>query len=332
MVHLPAPHWTTSVGFYAAVALLPFLRRHWTLRAGSCFLLIWVTGASLWPWVKPGERILRVTFLDVGQGDAALVELPDGRRLLIDGGGGGGPRLDVGERVVAPFLWNRAIRVLDVVALSHADPDHAGGLGAILRHFTVKEFWGNGVWDAGGGELLRLLDQRGLLRRELRRGDRIWLGPVPVTVLHPPAELLRGSLRGAASDENNNSLVLRLDWGLASILFTGDLEQEGEASLLGSAEPLRHLVLKVGHHGSRYSTTERFLAAGQPNVAVISVGARNPFRHPAPEVLSRLEAAGIRTFRTDRDGAVLLESDGQHLSLTGWASRRSERLHLGYEW
>jgi competence protein ComEC len=332
MVHLPAPHWTTSAGFYAVVGTLPFFRRHWAVRTGSCLLVLWVMGVSLWPWVKPADRVLRVTFLDVGQGDAALVELPDGRRLLIDGGGGGGPRLDVGERVVAPFLWNHAVRVLDVVAMSHSDPDHAGGLGAILRHFTVKEFWGNGVWDAGGAELRELLDRGGLLRRELRRGERIWLGSTLVTVLHPPTQLLQGSPRGAASDENNNSLVLRLDWGLASILFTGDLEQEGEASLLGSSELLRHLVLKVGHHGSRYSTSERFLAAGQPSLAVISAGARNPFRHPAPEVLARLEAARIRTFRTDRDGAVLLESDGRRLSLTGWASRRTEQVHLGQEW
>ncbi|MEK7878741.1 MAG: hypothetical protein AAB285_02680, partial [candidate division NC10 bacterium] len=145
----------------------------------------------------------------------------------------------------------------------------------------------------------------------------------------PPGELLRGSPRGPASDENNNSLVLRLQWGALSLLFTGDLEQEGEASLLESSLPMRHLVLKVGHHGSRFSTTERFLAASEPAVAVVSAGARNPFRHPAPEVLHRLGAAKIRTFRTDRDGAVILESDGRTLTLTRWASQETEKIDVG---
>jgi competence protein ComEC len=330
MVHLPAPHWTASVAFYATLSVLPFLRRHWTFRFASGLLLAWIGALSLWPWVKPADGRLRVTVLDVGQGDAAFVELPDGRKLLIDGGGGGGPRLDVGERVVAPFLWNRAVNTLDVVAMSHSDPDHAGGLVSILRHFRVKEFWESGVW-GDESQLPSILDRRGVVRRQLRRGERFWLGPALLRVLHPPEGLLQGSLRGPASDENNNSLVLRLDWGLTSFLFTGDLEQEGEASLLDSSQPLQHLVLKVGHHGSRYSTTEKFLAAIQPTVGVISVGTRNPFRHPTPEVLERLRAAGVRSFRTDRDGAVIIDTDGRTLTVTSWASQKTERLDLDPE-
>jgi competence protein ComEC len=329
MLHLPAPHWTTSVAFYAALGLLPFIMRHWIVKAGSCLLLVWVGAVSLWPWVKPAEGVLRVFYLDVGQGDAAFIELPDGRRLLVDGGAGGGPRFDVGERVVAPFLWNRAIYGLDVVAMSHSDPDHAGGLATVLRQFKVKEFWESGARNGESAELLSIVQRRGVVRRELRRGERVRLGPVLATILHPPGELLRGSPRGPASDENNNSLVLRLQWGALSLLFTGDLEQEGEASLLESSLPMRHLVLKVGHHGSRFSTTERFLAASEPAVAVISAGARNPFRHPAPEVLHRLGAAKIRTFRTDRDGAVILESDGRTLTLTRWASQETEKIDVG---
>ena len=103
-------------------------------------------GLSVEPWWRPGDGRLRVIFLDVGQGDATFIELPDGRRLLVDGGPGGARRFDVGERVIAPFLWNRPVRRLDVVALSHSDADHAGGLAAILRHFTVGEFWENGSW------------------------------------------------------------------------------------------------------------------------------------------------------------------------------------------
>ncbi|MBI4560713.1 MAG: MBL fold metallo-hydrolase [Candidatus Rokubacteria bacterium] len=287
-------------------------------------LACWVLAFSLWPWVRPSDGRLRVTFLDVGQGDAVFVEFPDGPRLLLDGGPGGERRFDVGERVIAPFLWNRAVGGLDVVAMSHSDPDHAGGLTAVLRRFRVGEFWENGIWGAGSAELFGLVGRSGAVQRSLRQGERIWLGSALLTVLNPPRAPLRGSPRGPASDENNNSLVLRLDWGLLSFLFTGDLEQEGEAALLGARQPLRHMVLKVAHHGSRHSTTAEFLEAARPQFAVISVGARNPFRHPTAETLDRLQRAGVKLYRTDRDGAILLESDGRVLTVTRWATRETE--------
>jgi len=328
MIHLPAPHPATAFSFYAVLALLPHWRRDPRLKFGAIILSAVVLVATLWPWVRPADGRLRVTFLDVGQGDAAFLELPDGRRLLVDGGPGGERRFDVGERVVAPFLWNRAVATLDAVVMTHADPDHAGGLAAILRHFRVREFWDNGIEDAPAGEVLRLASKQGTVRRTLAAGERIWLGPALITVLNPPAVPLGGSPRGGASDENNNSLVLRLDWGLASLLFTGDLEQEGEAVLLAQRQPLAHLVLKVGHHGSRYSTTEEFLKAGRPALAVISVGAGNPFRHPTPEVLERLGRVGARIYRTDRDGAVVVETDGLELRVTRWATRTTDTLRL----
>ncbi|MFQ5898863.1 MAG: ComEC/Rec2 family competence protein [Candidatus Methylomirabilia bacterium] len=353
MVHLPAPHWSVVAAFYGLLALLAspgrrtrafslagpshahpwqarseplrFKRRGW-VAAG--ILALWVGAASLWPWVKPAEGRLRVTILDVGQGDAIFIELPDGKRLLIDGGSGGPHRFDAGERVIAPFLWNRAVRQLDVVAMTHSDPDHAGGLSAVLRHFTVGEFWKTGIWDAGGAELRALARRSGVRRRFLRQGEQIRLGPVSVSVLHPPATPLQGSPRGPSSDDNNNSLVLRLEWKLASFLFAGDLEREGEEALVTSGEPVRHLVLKVAHHGSRFSTTERFLASAHPAFAVITVGARNPFGHPTPETLKRLRSRGVRLFRTDQDGAVIFETDGRELSVTRWATGETEQWRL----
>ncbi|MBI3030811.1 MAG: DNA internalization-related competence protein ComEC/Rec2 [Candidatus Rokubacteria bacterium] len=326
MIYLPGPHSAAVVAFYAVLAALPHWGLHRAMRYGAVGLTALVLAASLWPWVRPADGRLRVTFLDVGQGDAAFVELPDGRRLLVDGGPGGERRFDVGERVVAPFLWNRAVWSLDAAVMTHADPDHAGGLAAILRRFRVRELWDNGIADAG--ELSRLAERRGTLRRRLHAGDRIWLGAVPFTVLHPPATPLAGSPRGPAADENNNSLVLRLDWGLASVLLTGDVEQEGEADLLARRRPLDHRVLKVAHHGSRYSTTEEFLATGRPALAVISAGRRNPFNHPTPEVVERLAKAGVKIYRTDRDGAVVVETDGAALSVTRWASRATDALPL----
>jgi competence protein ComEC len=131
--------------------------------------------------------------------------------------------------------------------------------------------------------------------------------------------------------ENEESLVLRLDWRGFSLLLTGDLGRPGEERILASRAPVRVLALKVGHHGSRFSSTEEFLAATRAAVAVISVGARNPFRHPTPEALGRLEAAGARIYRTDRDGAVILETDGATVWITRWASGTVERLDLDPE-
>jgi len=131
--------------------------------------------------------------------------------------------------------------------------------------------------------------------------------------------------------ENEESLVLRLDWRGFSLLLTGDLGRPGEERVLASRAPVRALALKVGHHGSRLSSSEEFLAATRAAVAVISVGARNPFRHPTPEALGRLEAAGARIYRTDRDGAVILETDGATLWITRWASGTVERFELDPE-
>jgi competence protein ComEC len=270
-----------------------------------------------------------VTFLDVGQGDAVLVEMPEGPRLLVDGGPAGARRLDVGERVLAPFLWNRPAARVDAVAVTHSDSDHSGGLRAVLTRFRVGEVWENGRWGPGSEDALRAVERSGACRRTLVAGQRIWLGSALLTVLNPDGSLPLGE--PAPVGENEESLVLRLDWRGFSLLLTGDLGRSGEERVLASRAPVRTLALKVGHHGSRFSSSEEFLAATRAAVAVISVGARNPFRHPTPEALSRLEAAGARIYRTDRDGAVILETDGITLSITRWASGTVERFELDPE-
>jgi competence protein ComEC len=215
------------------------------------------------------------------------------------------------------------------MAMTHSDPDHSGGLGAVLKRMRVGEFWENGRWGPGSEETLRALERSGVCRRTLAAGQRFWLGSALVTVLGPD---------GAAPldqpppiSENEESLVLRLDWRGFSLLLTGDLGAPGEERLLAAHAPLRALALKVGHHGSRFSSSEDFLDAARPTIAVISAGARNPFRHPTPEALGRLEAAGARIYRTDRDGAVLLETDGATLWVTRWAAGTTERFALDPE-
>jgi len=323
MVHLPAPSWAAITAWCGALLLVPYLAmRVWT-RVAASGLLAAAMALSVWPWLSPGDGRLRITFLDVGQGDATLVELPEGPRILVDGGPGGARRFDVGERVLSPFLWNRPVRRLDVVALSHSDSDHGGGLGAVLRHFRVGEFWESGRWGPGGAETLLALQQSGAARRVLSAGQRLWVGDALVTVVNPDGQ--------PSASPNDDSLVLRLDWRTVSVLLTGDLGWQGEARVLARGGPVRVLALRVAHHGSRFSSSAPFLESARPAFAIISAGARNPFRHPTPEALARLEAAGARIYRTDRDGAIIIETDGVHLSVTRWARGATEFFDLDPE-
>jgi len=309
------------IGWYAALLLAPAAVASRRIRAGVGVLLVTVAGLSVWPWLRPTETMLRVTFLDVGQGDAALIELPEGPRLLVDGGPGGARRFDVGERVLAPFLWNRPLGHLDAVALSHWDVDHSGGLAAVLTRFSVGELWESGRPPrAGAEETVAALARSRTPRRVLGAGQRLWLGRALITVLGPAP--------GPPLATNDQSLVLRLDWRGLSLLLVGDLGPYGEALLLERGGPLRVLALKVAHHGSRFSSSAAFLQAASPRLAIVSVGARNPFHHPSAEALGRLEAAGARVYRTDRDGAVILETDGRVLRVTAWARGITETFRL----
>jgi len=320
MVHLPAPGPATVTAWYVALLLAPLAAGSRRLRAVVGLLLVVVGVLSAWPWLRPTESMLRVTFLDIGQGDAALIELPEGPRLLVDGGPGGGRRFDVGERVLAPFLWNRPLGRLDAVALSHWDLDHSGGLAAVFTHFDVGEFWESGRPPPGPSDAVTALARSRTPRRVLTAGRRLWIGRALITVLGPGA--------GPPGAANDDSLVLRLDWRGVSLLLAGDLGSRGEAQLVERGGPLRTLALKVAHHGSRFSSTAPFLEATQPHLAVISVGARNPFGHPSPDALARLVSSGARVYRTDRDGAVILETDGRRLRVTTWATGAVEELDL----
>jgi competence protein ComEC len=320
MVHLPAPSGAAIVAWCGALILVPYLAVRAFIPPAAAALAAAALALSVWPWIAPADGRLRVTFLDVGQGDAALVELPEGPRLLIDGGPGGPGRFDVGERVVSPFLWNRPVRRLHAVALSHPDSDHAGGLGAVLRHFRVGEFWDNGRGAPGSAEAMQALSRTEAVRRVLADGQHLWVGRALVTVLNPGGQ--------ASSRLNDDSLVLRLDWRGVSLLFTGDLGWRGEARMVERGEPVRALVLKVAHHGSRSSSSAAFLEEARPFLAIVSVGDRNPFGHPTLEALDRIDAVGARVYRTDRDGAVILETDGTRLWMTRWARGLTDVFEL----
>ncbi len=273
--------------------------------AGALALMLAAIALAAWPLLRPPDGRLRLTVLDIGQGDAIVVEAPDGRALLIDAGPGGPMRLDTGERVVAPYLWNRGHLRLAKTIVTDADADHAGGMGAIRRLFGVAE-----PWDV----------------EQLARGPH-WFGGAMLSLVWPRWEVAGHAARG----RNDETLVLRIEYGLASFLLASDIEAAAEQALVASRAPLGATVLKVAHHGSRTSSTPGFLHTVAPTAAVISVGARNSYGHPDAGVLSRLAAAGTRVYRTDSDGAVIFETDGRALTVTRWATRGVERFCLDPE-
>ena len=307
VVHLPAPGWIAVTCYLGGLALL-LVWYETRARDGrrsplllGIVLLALAVGVAAWPLVRPSDGRLRLTVLDVGQGDAIVIETPDGRTILVDAGSGGPMRLDAGERVVAPFLWNRGVLRLGGAAVTHDDADHAGGMPAVRRLFRIDEQWTGASFPS-----------------EPRR-----FGRALVTALPP--------LDAPGGRRNDAGLVLRIEMGLVSFLLASDIGAAREHELVASGTRFGSTVLKVAHHGSRSSTTLEFLRAVRPTVAAISVGARNPYGHPDPGVLARLAEIGARVYRTDRDGAVIFETDGGTLTVTRWASRLVDRLCLDPE-
>ncbi len=285
------------------------------VAASAGFLLIAVALLPHFSDLQP-----RVTFLDVGQGDCALVETSGGRSILIDGGGTAANRFDTGQRVVAPFLWNRGIGAVDLMILSHPHPDHMNGLTSVLRLFSVREIWASGRDREleGYEEFRKTAEARGVPIRTVHRGDGATLDGATVDVLHPgPAGQIAG--RRAYERENNRSLVVRVTMNGRRFLFPGDIQQETERGLVEAGSDLRSDLLKVPHHGSKTSSTASLLSAVGPSTAVVSVSAGNPYRQPSDEVVSRYAAGGIALFRTDRDGAIIVKPRRDRLETIAWA-------------
>jgi competence protein ComEC len=326
---IPAPPlWLILFFFGLAIAFAFALRTEspgsvWIKRFSLALLLSAAAAIAIFPFSPRWQHgSLELTVLDVGQGDSLLLVSPSGHTILIDAGGSfdapahrgevRGP--DPGEDAVSPYLWSRGFKQIDVVALTHAHQDHLGGLTAIFENFKVKTLWlGRDVASPQQKQLEALAISKGTrVIHELRGNHLDWDG-AQTDFLWPqivPEEI-------AQSAKNDDSLVFRVSYGDRSFLLPGDAEKLSERSILAESDPqaLRSDILKIGHHGSKNSSTPDFLAAVQPRLAVISSGAENPYGHPAPQLLERLQLAGIATLRTDASGAVHILTDGKQFEV-----------------
>ncbi len=317
----------TGLATFAMVALL--LSLSWGSRVTRIVRVALVAAIALGPSARAGcagsgDDRVRLTVLDVGQGDASVLELSDGRAVVVDAGGLPGSRVDPGARVVVPYLRRRGIREIAALIVSHPHPDHYGGVPAVAEALPVRSVWHNGQAEprAGAGAfgaILERLRRRGIALEGPRAlcGHPVRVRPVVLEVLAP--------CPGPAPDEgaNDASLVVRVTHGRVHMLLLGDVEAEGENALLESGVELTADVVKVPHHGSRTSSDSRLVASARPAWAVISVGAWNRFHHPADGVLARWRGAGARVLRTDVDGGVRLVSDGVRVHLDATGRRRS---------
>jgi len=271
----------------------------------ACFLTAGCSVPGRQPEIASGTSgDLVVHFIDVGQGDAILVEFRD-RAMLIDAGERG-----MGERVVA-YLEEHTVEKLDVVVATHAHSDHIGGLAEVISAFPVDRFVdaGQAHPTATYENLLAQVEEKGIPYTAAERGQTITLDPdLEILVLNPSAQPL--------GDVNEDSVVLKVTYGNISYLLVGDAGEAAEESMAAAGLDLDADVLKVGHHASRYASSAEFLAAVSPAISVIMVGEGNDYGHPHEEALERLEATGSRIYRTDLDGTVVVSTDGRALAVT----------------
>jgi len=306
---LPTPHLIIIIGYFAFLLflLLPKKLPRQRLILLSGFLIFFVLLIT-YPFPSL-SRNLKLTFIDVGQGDSILVEFPGTQKMLIDGGGIPGNRFDVGERVVSPFLWSKGIKKIHYLVLTHAHPDHLNGLKAVVRNFRLEEAWEafSPLGDHSYTEFKESLSPNTVQKRYFR-GHLARVGKVKIEVLHPE----RGKPLVEAVD-NEQSLVLRITYGQTSFLLTSDIGRSSEEEILENFKDIESQLLKSPHHGSDSSSSQEFLQQASPQIVVISVGQGNWYGLPDQEVVARYEEIGAKIFRTDLHGAVEVSSDGHRL-------------------
>ena len=297
-IETPIRRWRRPVAWVAVAALLGVIVLH-----------------PFAPIVEHGK--FELSAIDVGQGDSLLVGFPQGELMLVDAGGIPSfgrtkkPGLDIGEDVVSPYLWSRSIKRLDVVAMTHAHEDHMGGMSAVLRNFRPRELWTGATQDSPEWRSVRDTAQRlHITIRQMQRGAPVAFGGTTLQVLAPGPDY-------AADDKpkNDDSLVMRIRFGKTSFLLTGDMEKKIENELAAAGLLEHDDVLKVGHHGSRTSSSPELLDLERPAFGLISVGFDNSYGHPHPLIMEALRQHRIVTYRTDEEGLITVISDGRRLRI-----------------
>jgi competence protein ComEC len=313
-----------AIPWYGAIAMAT----HWRDRRGaarSLALLLAGLNAVMFlpqdPAYAPPRGVLRVSMIDVGQGDAILVEFPGGETLLVDTG----PLTlagNAGKKTVVPFLKRKGIGAVDILVITHPDADHCGGAASVIRSLPVRRVIESdaGGWTAVYGSYHAAALARGSPPSLAWRGESITAAECArLYVLWPGRGRTAPLTHSRGGGSNNASIVFKLVYGNVSFLFTGDAERESEIGMIRSfGSFLRSTVLKVAHHGSDSGTSQEFLDAVRPAVALVSVGLHNRFGHPSPALLRRLDGAGVRVLRTDREGAVVLVTDGRDVWELPW--------------
>jgi len=321
---IPTPHLFTILGyfFFLLLLLLPLKIKKQKLVFLFCFLFFFVLLIT-YPFPSPSSH-LKLTFIDVGQGDSILVEFPGHKKMLIDGGGIPQNSFDIGERVVSPFLWSKGIKKIHYLILTHAHPDHLNGLRAVARNFRIGEVWEafSPLENETYAEFKKSLSLKTLQKR-LFRGHLLQEGIAKLEILHPKkgdpfVEIV----------ENNQSLVLRITYGKTSFLLTGDIERGAEREIAENCQEIKSQVLKSPHHGSNSSSSQDFLSKVSPQVIVISAGEGNRYGLPDKNVIARYKKIGAKIFRTDLHGAVEVSSNGQRLFIRTAAREAETRENI----
>jgi len=322
------PRWWVCALYYAACAGL-LLRAPVAAvgRAAAGALALSTLLIILSPsWSSSGQvaaaaaGVLRVVVLDVGQGDATVLILPDGHCLLVDAGGLAGTAFDIGGRVVLPALRSLGVRHLHALVLTHGDPDHIGGAERVIQRVPPINVW-EGVPVPPHAGLRALIQRAGAMHsvwRTVAPGDADRIAGVTVRVVHPPApDWERQRVR------NDDSIVLQVDYREVSILLPGDIGTDVERLIAPALRLRPTVILKAPHHGSATSSSEFFLDTVRPAAVVFSAGSNNRFGHPAPVVVERFSKRGVEMFNTATDGAVLVETDGKKVEVKGWTGKKT---------
>ncbi len=297
---IPTPHFLTVLLYLFSLALIPFTKKILRLLLTITFLISLII-ICIYPFPSYSKN-LRISFIDIGPGESILVEFPGKEKMLIDGGGGMGD-YDVGEHILSPFLWSRGIKKIDYLVLSHAHPDHIGGLFSVVKNFEIGEVWVS-TFPEKDESFKRFAKLAGPKLEIITSGFKKEIGGVRLEVLHPERKRVE-------TVSNDDSMVVRISFGSFSFLFPGDIGVSSEREIIERRFNLSSFVLKSPHHGSKSSSSEDFLREVEPRIVVITQGTHPEL--PNREIVKRYLKQGIHIFRTQRDGMIEFITDGKKI-------------------